>query len=209
MELDSHLHSKKYRPDIECLLAYLHKHQKPHGGWGYEGRESGDTSMTQYGVLSSWVASRHGFNIPLDSIDAVANWLLRTQDPSGGFGYQGNLAPNPRHLVPQTEIRPSMTAAGSGSLYVCANLLGLSDKREKKKEDVPSALREVKPKEAAKEKPKTKIELRLVRETEERAKKWMATDREARGGAVDPLLPVRSGTLHEFSRAFRAEARRG
>ena len=49
---------EKYRPDIECLLAYLRKRQKPHGGWGYEGRETGDTSMTQYGVLSSWVATK-------------------------------------------------------------------------------------------------------------------------------------------------------
>ena len=61
----------------------------------------------------------------------MANWLLKTQDPSGGFGYQGNIAPNAGALVAQSEIRPSMTAAGSGSLYICANLLGLIDKERK------------------------------------------------------------------------------
>ena len=45
---------------------------------------------------------------------------MQTQDPSGGFGYQGTISPNVGALVDQTEIRPSMTAAGSGSLYICA-----------------------------------------------------------------------------------------
>ena len=73
---------------------------------------------------------------------------------------------------------------------------------------MPSALKEVKSKEAAKEKPKTKIDLRLVRETEDRAKQWMEANNKLEGDAVGPLLPLRPGTLHELSGAFRAEGRR-
>lgn len=176
------LDSDKYHADIECLLASLRKRQKPHGGWGYSGRDTGDTSMTQYGVLSSWVATQAGFKVPVESIESVTDWLLRTQDPSGGFGYQGTLAPNKGALVPQAEIRPSMTAAGSGSLYICASLLGLIEKVEKRK-DTPSALKEVKPKETGKEKPKSKFDVRAVREAEARAKTWLEAN-----GKIDPTM---------------------
>ena len=47
------LDPEKYKPEIECLLKFLHARQKKHGGWGYYEKETGDTSMTQYGVLSS------------------------------------------------------------------------------------------------------------------------------------------------------------
>ena len=87
-------------------------------------RETGDTSMTQYGVLSSWEATQAGFTVPIESIEGVATWLLRTQDPSGGFGYQGNVG-NGGGLVQQSDVKLSMTAAGLGSLCICASLLGL------------------------------------------------------------------------------------
>ena len=45
--------------------------------------------MTQYGVLASWEAKKNGFVVPVDSIERVLMWLMRTQDPSGGWGYQG------------------------------------------------------------------------------------------------------------------------
>ncbi len=162
------------REDIECLLKYLRWRQKPHGGWGYLERETGDTSMTQYGVLSSWTASHAGFNVPQESIEAVATWLMKTQDPSGGFGYQGTIAKG-NALEKQSEIRPSMTAAGSGSLFICASFLDLIEQTEKRK-DLPTALKEIKSKEAIKkekERIKTRIDLRQIRETQSRAKDWM------------------------------------
>ena len=85
--------------------------------------------MTQYAVLSSWTAKHAGFNVPMESVEAVAEWLLKTQDPSGGCGYQGKPG-GIRALVPQDEVRPSMTAAGSGSLYICASFLGMTQKRK-------------------------------------------------------------------------------
>jgi hypothetical protein len=167
------LDPQKYHADVEFLLAYLRTRQKKHGGWGYVERDTGDTSMTQYGVLSAWVATQEGFNVSLESIESVAGWLLKTQDPSGGFGYQGTLSPD-KALVPQSEVRPSMTAAASGSLYICANLLGLIEKKAED-ERLPSALKEVKSKENAKERFRSRIDPHLIREAEDRVKKWMAT----------------------------------
>ncbi len=171
------LDPKKYHSEIECLLASLRQRQKPHGGWGYPVGgyvESGDTSMTQYGVLGSWTATQAGFNVPLQSIESVAGWLLKTQDPGGGFGYQGNIGAI-NALVPQNEIRPSMTAAASGSLYICASLLGLIEKKDKD-EKLPSALKEIKgkEKEAAKNRVKSRIDPRRCAKREDRAKKWLA-----------------------------------
>jgi hypothetical protein len=167
--------SQQCRNDIEILLGFLRHSQKPHGGWGYAERTTGDTSMTQYGVLSSWTAKKAGFNVPIDSIEKVATWLLKTQDPSGAFGYQGNIAEGAARVV-QSDIRPSMTAAGAGSLYICANFLHLTGE-EKKKDDekLPSALKEVKQKEKepAKDRVKSRIDPRAVHDTEALAKKWM------------------------------------
>ena len=175
------LDKEKHHADIECLLTSLQNRQKPHGGWGYPERETGDTSMTQYGVLSSWVATKAGFAVPQKSIESVATWLLRTQDPTGGFGYQGNVAPTAGALVNQSEVRPSMTAAGSGSLYICADWLDLINPKEKRK-DLPTALKEVKSKDAPKDRPKTsKIELRAVHEAEDRSKQWMAANNKIEG----------------------------
>ncbi len=129
-----------YRGEIDVLLDYLKTKQKPHGGWGYPEKETGDTSMTQYGVLSAWEATQAGFKIPPDSIESVTNWLLKTQDPKGGFGYQGTIAKTGK-LVKQSEVRHSMVAAGLGSLYICADLLGLVPRAKKHDDDLPVALR--------------------------------------------------------------------
>ena len=168
------LDPEKYHDEIECLLKSLQLRQKPHGGWGYPGRETGDTSMTQYGVLSSWEAKNAHFYVPIESIEGVATWLLHTQGPNGGFGYQGTIGTT-NALVAQSEVKPSMTSAGSGSLYICASMLDLIEKREKR-DGLAAALKEVKAKEPVKERVKTRIDVRLIREAESRSKGWMAAN---------------------------------
>ena len=85
----------KYRFEIESLVQSLHLRQKSHGAWGYppENPDNGktcDTSMTQYAVLGLWEAEdQAGVETPRVVWDRVARWLLLTQDPSGGYGYQG------------------------------------------------------------------------------------------------------------------------
>ena len=100
VQLDGLKANGPHTGDISTLLEYLHSQQKGHGGWGYPERTSGDTSMTQYGVLSAWEAKQAGFSVSLSSMERAANWLLSTQDPSGGYGYQGELG-EPANLVPQ------------------------------------------------------------------------------------------------------------
>jgi hypothetical protein len=133
----------KYDREIRTLMEALRRRQKRHGGWGYLWEKLGDTSMTQYGVLSAWVAYRAGFGMSVDSIARVQNWLLRTQDPSGCWGYKGT-DPGDFRLVKQREVRHSLAAAGLGSVLICANMLGIDNLLDKSSEPgVPSALQEV------------------------------------------------------------------
>jgi hypothetical protein len=168
------LDPSKYRPEIECLLEYLRLKQKPHGGWGYTDRETGDTSMTQYAVLSSWEAAQAGFIVEPQVIEAVATWLLKTQDPGGGFGYQGKVS-DTFHPVAQAGVKQSMTAAGLGSVYICADLLGLGPRVERRRDGLPLALKEIKPKaEGPKDDlPKTRLEARQFREVQSRGNQWL------------------------------------
>ncbi|HVC95239.1 MAG TPA: hypothetical protein VND64_16205, partial [Pirellulales bacterium] len=111
---------------INTLVGRLQACQKAHGGWGYLARDTGDTSMTQYGILGYWSAEAAGFETPLDSWEKGANWLMRTQDPDGAHGYQGN---DPGGFIPieQATTTESICAAGAGSLYMCADYFGLLD----------------------------------------------------------------------------------
>lgn len=140
-ELDADL----YRTEIDAMLGLLRKYQKPHGGWGYLNRENGDTSMTQYGVLSAWTARKKHVDVPQPSVEAVANWLLRTQQTDGGFGYQ---AVDPGHYngasQRKDQVTLSMGAAGTGSVLMAANLLGfIKIKEQPHEKGVPTALTRV------------------------------------------------------------------
>lgn len=163
----------KYGPEIESLLTILRTCQKPHGGWGYPDKETGDTSMTQYAVLSSWEAAQAGFRVPRAQVEGVCDWLLRTQDPGGGFAYQGIVADGST-LVKQPGVRLSLTAAGMGSVYVCANLLGLSEKAEAAG-DLPKAVREVKAR-SDNVAIGTKIDAKRVRTTQSAGNAWIRTN---------------------------------
>jgi hypothetical protein len=164
------LNPDKYRAEIDCLLKFLFEKQKKHGGWGYYEKESGDTSMTQYGVLSSWMAKQEGFDVPAYRMEDVADWLLRTQDPSGGYSYQGTVAPEGA-LVPQEndKIRESMSAAGGGSLFIIADMFEF-DSAPKKKEEAPAAL---KVKADAPKRQMTRINPAKLHEAQSRVNEWM------------------------------------
>ena len=124
------LDANQYESQIELLIKDLESRQKPFGGWGYPppstDAATGDTSMTQYAILFAWKArALQAAELPTTSIRKVTNWLLRTQDPSGAWGYQGK-DPGSFRRVPQTEVRHSLAAAGIGSLYICSGMLGLT-----------------------------------------------------------------------------------
>jgi hypothetical protein len=94
-------------------------------------------------VLGLWLAVNNGLEVPVAAIERACGWLLRTQDPSGAWGYQGE---DPGHFqrVPQTEIRPALCAAGLGSMYICDDLLQITRSgRDKDEKGLPPALRKV------------------------------------------------------------------
>lgn len=127
------LDAEAYRREIQFFQAAMQRRQKNHGGWGYDGRATGDTSQSQYGALSAWEAFQKGVPISTGSIDGVARWLIATQDPSGAWGYQGNIGA-PDKLVKQTEITCSMVSAAMGSLLICADLVGILEPGAAEKE---------------------------------------------------------------------------
>lgn len=122
------------RPLIEKYTAELLKRQKPHGGWGYPAQGTGDTSQTQYAVLGMWMAQKVAkVEVPLAAQESCAGWLMRTQAPGGGWGYQGN-DPGTLTRVNQDQISLSLSAAGCGSLYMAADLLQVTKSAAEQKE---------------------------------------------------------------------------
>ncbi|MEZ6118636.1 MAG: hypothetical protein R3C28_19000 [Pirellulaceae bacterium] len=156
------LDPEAYAEEIKTLTSYLFEWQKEFGGWGYlagSHADTGDTSMTQYAVLANWMVVRTGV-MPTneESVINVLNWLIRTQDVGGGWGYQG-VDPGSFQRASQHLVSHSLTAAGCGSVYMCADLLRLtrgSQQGIQADDGLPLAFREVKEQTDAKiEKPLT------------------------------------------------------
>jgi len=115
----------KYRDLIARFAGAMAKRQKAGGGWGYDSYSTGDTSQTQYAALSTWELLQIGMAPPVEKVEACTNWLLRTQDPTGVWGYQGK-DPGNFELVDQSQVSISMLAAGLGSTMIFGNVLGLT-----------------------------------------------------------------------------------
>ncbi len=120
-ELDAAAH----RDTIARFAGAMRNRQKPNGAWGYDAYRTGDTSQTQYAALSFWELLQVGQAPPVEKVDACLNWLLRTQDPSGAWGYQGKV-PETFDRVEQRKVTLSMLAAGLGSTMIFSNVLGLT-----------------------------------------------------------------------------------
>ncbi|MEQ8791213.1 MAG: HEAT repeat domain-containing protein [Pirellulaceae bacterium] len=117
---------QKYHGTINAYLQELFRRQSQQGDvWTYEGQELGDTSQSQYGVLAMWTASHAGFDVPVDRIEKACNWLIRTQTPAGAFGYHAR-DPGNYERRNQDEVTLSVVAAGLGSIYICADMLGMT-----------------------------------------------------------------------------------
>lgn len=119
------LDAVKHRGLIERYAALLRTHQMKQGGFTYTGYGTGDTSQTQYAALAYWEMLNHGMSPDADSVQRCINWLMRTQDPEGLWGYQG-VDPGSYSLVKQTD-KPglSMAAAGMGATLILGNTVGL------------------------------------------------------------------------------------
>ncbi len=170
------LNPSKYQPEIVKLRDSLEDRQKSHGGWGYADKDTGDTSMTQYGMLSYWEMNAVGIPVSTKSVERAADWLLRTQDPQGNWGYQGVEASEAKQssLVDQSPKNSlGMSIAGLGCTYMAGDLLGLGELHSDLDSGLPPALRPLK-KAAVKKGPVTNIDGKLIRAAQERGKSWFA-----------------------------------
>jgi hypothetical protein len=119
------LDAVKHRDLINIYAAQMKEHQKEHGGFGYKSVPTGDTSQTQYAALAYWELLNHGISPDTDSVQRCLNWIMRTRDPSGVWGYQG-IDPGSFALIEQYD-KPgvSMAAAGMSGALILGNLVGI------------------------------------------------------------------------------------
>jgi hypothetical protein len=126
----------------------VYRRQMPGGAWSYPGNETGDTSQTQFACLGMWMAHRRGIDVSIPAVEKVTNWLLRTQAPDGAFGYQGK-DPGGGGRIPQERTTASMGVAGTATLYVAAELLGIIEPpQERVVAGLPVALKQASKKKA-------------------------------------------------------------
>lgn len=109
---------------IHAVASHIISKQKANGSWDYDGRQAGDTSISQYAILGLWEASNSGAaRISPGVWDRAASWYLSVQAASGSWNYHRD-EPS---MWPDTV---SMTAAGVGSLLICRQQLQLQGHRD-------------------------------------------------------------------------------
>lgn len=98
------------RENVQLLL----QAQINNGAWTYQSGtpSSGDPSNTQFALLALAAAEERGVAIPPAVYDQSLQYWLSLQDPSGGWGYSGEL-----------NLTGSMTCAGVASLIICRGRL--------------------------------------------------------------------------------------
>lgn len=117
------------RAELEAVAQYLVSRQKANGSWDYDGRDHGDTSISQYAVLGLWEADNGGAAVPPEVWDRAAQWFLSVQAPGGSWNYHRDESASNIETL-------SMTAAGVGSLLICQRQLA----RHRRGADSGSAL---------------------------------------------------------------------
>lgn len=134
-----------YRGDCEKIVEFLVRSERPYGGFGYmDGNhyaDTGDLSQTQYGLLCFWTMDQLGIDVPAESVERCAKWLVRVQDVvRGGWGYQGELGRSGQ-LIRQKLVSNSMTAAGLCSILLAGDFLNFYGKRnaDDGDDDIPKA----------------------------------------------------------------------
>jgi hypothetical protein len=147
----SEVEKGKYRSDVERALILLIANQQDCGAWMYgaQGKGgAGDTSVTQYAILALWSAKNIGIPIPTPVIAKACNWLVHTQHVSGQFSYLPPMPSGAGRSQQAVQPRSSMTIAGVGSLYICADILRMNlakNKALESEDGLPTAFRLVRP----------------------------------------------------------------
>ncbi|MGI9469916.1 MAG: hypothetical protein ACR2NZ_00185 [Rubripirellula sp.] len=117
-----------YESELRILQEQLLNGQSPNGAYCYPGDEpskSGDVSQTQYALLAIWTLDRNGIPLDYDRVASTIQWMLRVQDPTGGWPYHGidpgPGSPNSR----QGKLGMSMALAGGSSVLIGGDALRL------------------------------------------------------------------------------------
>ncbi|MEZ6091038.1 MAG: hypothetical protein R3C05_24060 [Pirellulaceae bacterium] len=135
MLLLADVNPEQYEAPINRMANYYLGLQKTHGGFGYPNDMKGDNSQNQYAVLSMWSLRKAGFEIQPERMEALALYLIRTQDPSGMWGYFGVDSQRVGALVKQNSTRMSLTSAGAGSLLIAGDFFGFYANVAKRKSE--------------------------------------------------------------------------
>jgi uncharacterized protein YfaS (alpha-2-macroglobulin family) len=92
---------------LGMIATYLTGRQNSNGSWDYNGRNHGDSSISQYAVLGLWEAENAGVSVTPAVWDRAAGWFMATQHSSGAWSYHSDEI--------QYQETLSMTAAGRQS----------------------------------------------------------------------------------------------
>ena len=120
----------KYADQIKIIIENIISRQEPNGGLVYlsdKGSGKGDTSQTQYGALGLWVAYKHGFSMPLDSLKKMLEFYMDTNQGNGSWYYTYNNGQG------AGDFYLSIHAASLGTTYLLADFLQLNPKSSRRK----------------------------------------------------------------------------
>ncbi|MDA7951042.1 MAG: terpene cyclase/mutase family protein [Pirellulaceae bacterium] len=137
----------------ETYVTDAHSAQRQYSG-SKDPAKLGHTPMTQYGILALWTAKRAGFEVDDQMMVDACNWLIQTQDPSGGWGYKG-VDPGANHeRIQQYGVSRFTSSAGAGSLYICADYFGFIKRPEvTQRSDLPLGMKKITTKTMLRQKP--------------------------------------------------------
>ena len=120
----------KYQSEIKAILKMINDRQLGFGAHSYSNEtRTGDTSQTQFVALALTVAKTHGFDFDVNVAKRSLEWFVRSQKPEGAWVYKPTFSDNPKGTGGG---RPSlsMQAAGTGSVYLLADLLQLYKRKK-------------------------------------------------------------------------------
>jgi len=122
-----------YFKELQTLAQYVESAQRADGSWSDTPRAHGDVSMTQYGVLALWAAQRARCKVSPDCLDRAADWLMKSGNSDGGWGYRPGTNEGPG----KGASTHNMTLAAAGSIAVVRTLLHGPKKAIAKAKEAP------------------------------------------------------------------------
>ena len=126
--LMSSVDTNRYRAELESLQQALFEGQGANGTFTYPNEnpvKAGDISQTQYALLAIWTLDRAGIKLDYQRVVNALQWLLRAQDPSGGWPYHARDPGVGKPLLQQNQPYESMSLAGGSSVLIAGDALRL------------------------------------------------------------------------------------